>query len=299
MLATSESADPALIRYPVLASPKYDGIRCVMRDGRALSRALKPIPNAHIRGLLEGLGARANGFDGELMLPYPATFQAVSSAVMSHDVEPPPDWFFVVFDCLCEDAQSVPFAGRLEVARRRIERGDFGPHVRHCEHVEVCNADELAAYEASALAAGHEGVMLRAPDGPYKFGRATAREGFLLKLKRFVDGEAEIIEVIELQHNRNEAFVGELGQMKRRTLKENKVGGGIMGAIKVRDLTTGVVFEIGTGDGLTRELRRRIYVCRDIMPGRVVRYRYQDHGVKDKPRIASFQGFRDARDMGG
>jgi DNA ligase-1 len=149
LAATLKSLDT--ISYPVLASPKYDGIRCVIRDGRALTRKLKQIPNVHVRGTLEALGARASGLDGELMLPYPASFQAVSSAVMAHEDEPPADWFFVVFDCLCEEA--LPFRERLEVARRRIVLGNFGPHVRHCEHVEIGDADELAAYEARMLAA--------------------------------------------------------------------------------------------------------------------------------------------------
>jgi DNA ligase-1 len=295
MLAPSKSIDPSAIRYPMLASPKYDGIRCVIRDGLVLSRSLKPIPNRHIRGSLEALGARASGFDGELMLPHPATFQAVSSAVMAHDDEPPSEWFFAVFDCLCEE--SLPFHARLEAARRRIAHCNFGPHVRLCEHVEVRSADELEAFEASVLEEGHEGVMLRAPDGPYKFGRATAREGYLYKLKRFVDSEAEIVGVLELQRNENEAFVGELGQTKRRTLKANKVDAGVMGKLVVRDLKTGVEFKIGTG--FTAEQRASWWRCRDVLIGRVVRYRYQEHGVKDKPRIASFTGVRDRRDMGG
>lgn len=293
MLAPSKSIDPNAIRYPMLVSPKHDGIRCVIRDGLALSRALKPIPNRHIRGTLEGLGARASGFDGELMLPYPATFHAVSSVVMSHDDEPPSEWFYAVFDCLSD--RSLPFRDRLEVARRRIAHCNFGPHVRLCEHVEVATSAELAAYEASALAAGHEGVMLRAPDGPYKFGRATAREGYLYKLKRFADSEAEIVGVLQLQRNRNEAFVGELGQTKRRTLKAGKVDGGVMGKIVVRDLKSGVEFKIGTG--FTPDQRALWWRCRDILIGRVVRYRFQKHGVKDKPRIASFIGVRDRRDM--
>lgn len=293
MLAPSESIDPSTIRYPMLASPKYDGIRCVIRDGRALSRSLKPIANKHIRGALEALGARASGFDGELMLPYPAKFQAVSSAVMAHDDEPPSDWFFAVFDCLGD--RPLPFCERLEVARRRIAHCNFGPHVRLCEHVEVATPDALATYEARVLEDGHEGVMLRAPDGPYKCGRATIKEGYLYKLKRFRDSEAEIVGVLQLQRNRNDAFVGELGQTKRRTLKANKVDGGVMGKLVVRDIKSGVEFKIGTG--FTAEQRALWWRCRDVLIGRIARYRYQEHGVKDKPRIASFTGLRDRRDM--
>lgn len=291
--------DASTVSYPVLVSRKYDGIRCVLRGGKALARSLKPIPNRHIRRVLEGLGEAADGFDGELMLPHPATFHMVSSAVMSEDKPPPCDWFFVVFDRV----PSIPgegFVSRVRGVRQAFEEyGERWPaHVVPCEQVWIDAPEALADFEAKTIAEGHEGVMLRALEGPYKFGRATLREGYLSKLKRFVDSEAEIVDVLELQHNHNETFVGELGQTKRRTLKAGKVDGGVAGKLVVRDLTTGVVFRIGTGVGLTWELRARLWRCRDIVKGRIVRYRYQEHGQKDKPRIASFQGFRDRRDMG-
>lgn len=299
MLAARDSVDVSALQYPLLASPKYDGIRCLIRDGRALTRALKPIPNKHIRAALEGLGRLGEGLDGEIMLPYPAKFQAVSSAVMAHDNEPPSDWFLVVFDRVPRIAdedfeQRISNAGdMIQAAKRNLSHR--WRHVVHCVHERIDDPLALARYEAQALAAGHEGVMLRALAGPYKFGRATLKEGYLLKLKRFVDAEAEIVEVLELQRNRNEAFVGELGQTKRRTLKAGKVDGGTMGKLVVRDLKTGVVFKIGTG--WPAKYAQLLWRCRDILPGRVVRYRFQDHGIKDKPRIASFQGFRDRRDL--
>lgn len=293
MLAPSQSVDPAQISYPVLASPKYDGIRCVIMGGRAWSRALKPIPNTHIRNVLEALGPRAEGFDGELMLPYPAKFQDVTSAVMTHDVEPPSDWFFVVFDRV-PTVHGEGFASRVAEVQRTIGEHDWR-HIVACEHAWIDTVEALADYEAAMLEAGHEGAMLRAPEGPYKFGRATMREAHLFKLKRFIDGEAEIIAVLELQHNRNEAFEGELGQTKRRTLKSGKVDGGVMGKLLVRDLKSPVEFKIGTG--FTAAQRALWWRLRDIMPGRIVRYRFQNHGIKDKPRIASFQGFRDRGDM--
>ena len=43
---------------------------------------------------------------------------------------------------------------------------------------------QLADWEQRYLAQGYEGVMLRHPAGPYKPGRSTAREAWLLKLKR-------------------------------------------------------------------------------------------------------------------
>jgi len=44
LAAKLESLDQ--LRYPVLATPKLDGIRCLLWQGRAMTRKLKPIPTA-------------------------------------------------------------------------------------------------------------------------------------------------------------------------------------------------------------------------------------------------------------
>lgn len=48
MLAGKAPDDLNELTLPVLVSPKLDGIRCVMHEGVALSRKLKPIPNAFV-----------------------------------------------------------------------------------------------------------------------------------------------------------------------------------------------------------------------------------------------------------
>jgi hypothetical protein len=73
--------------------------------------------------------------------------------------------------------------------------------------------------------------MLRDPNGPYKFGRSTRKEGYLLKLKRFCDSEAEVIGVVELMHNGNEAKTNALGRTERSTRKAGKTGMGVLGAL--------------------------------------------------------------------
>ena len=47
LLATKAQYDK--IRYPVLATPKLDGIRCLMVKGTAMSRSMKPIPNTFVQ----------------------------------------------------------------------------------------------------------------------------------------------------------------------------------------------------------------------------------------------------------
>ena len=60
MLATDY--DPEKLRFPVLASPKLDGIRAYVKDGVVLSRQNKPIPNDHVQSLF----SKYEHFDGEL-----------------------------------------------------------------------------------------------------------------------------------------------------------------------------------------------------------------------------------------
>ena len=70
---------------------------------------------------------------------------------------------------------------------------------------EIRTPEELAAYESKITDLGYEGLIIRDPFAPYKFGRSTVREGFLLKVKRFVDSEAVVIGIEEEMYNGNEA----------------------------------------------------------------------------------------------
>lgn len=178
-----------------------------------------------------------------------------------------------------------------------------------------CRQDRLDAlvtgtWTAQWIGHGYEGAILRKPGSPYKHGRSTVKEGYLLKLKRFVDGEARVIGVTELMHNGNEATVNELGRTARSHSKAGMVPTGTMGTLIVRDVKTGVEFEIGTG--FTAEERASFWPSvirvigktndnRDIfdagpLTGRLAKYKHFLVGTKDKPRHPVFIGWRDRRD---
>lgn len=277
-----------LIRLPALLSPKLDGIRCLVTNGVAVGRSLKPIPNKHVQRVFGR--SELNGLDGELIVGEPTAkevFQVTSSGVMS--IEGEPTVRFWVFD---DFSESGAFHRRLRTAHRRIKK------VKHCEdvpHHEVLKADDLNQLEQDYLELGYEGVMLRHPDGPYKHGRSTAKEGWLLKVKRFEDGEAKIIGFSEAQHNTNEAKRNELGQLERSSHKAGKVGKQTLGALMVKDLKTGVEFDIGTG--FTADQRALLWARGDNLLGLVVKYKSQPTGVKEKPRFPVFLGFRNKVDM--
>lgn len=292
MLA-GKCTDVTKLRYPVLVSPKLDGVRALVVDGVVLSRSLKPIPNRHVQALF---GRQVlNGFDGELLVGPPTALDAyrrTMSGVMSGLGTP--DVWFRVFDW--PDDEGTDFAARLDMVEKQLHclhrEGTFERVVR-VPHLTVTNAEELLAYERGMLAEGYEGVMVRDPAGPYKEGRSTEAEGWLLKLKRFEDGEAIVRGFVELQHNGNAATVDNLGHTKRSSHRAGKTGKSMLGALIVEDRVTGVRFEIGTG--FTEAQRRELWET-GVASGALVKYKYFPGGVKDKPRFPVFLGFRDARD---
>lgn len=272
------------LTFPLIATPKLDGIRALMVDGNLVSRKFKPIPNHHIRTTLESM--LPNGIDGEIIAGN--AFQDVSSAVMSHGGEP--EFGYWAFDYVEE--LSRPYDERLIDLETMISV--VSHDIVKAVQVEfVASVDELRNYEARVLAEGYEGVMLRHPRSPYKCGRSTLRQAFLLKLKQFKDSEALVLAVEELMHNENTLEADELGYAKRSSAKDGKVPAGTLGKFLVRDIHTGVEFAIGTGRGLTFELRQHIWDNQSTYVGKVVKYRYQPHGVKDAPRFPVWIGFRD------
>lgn len=274
--------------YPLLASPKLDGVRCLIIDGVAMSRSLKPIPNKFTQQLF---GRKEfNGLDGELIVGEDTAkdvFQRTSSGVMS--IEGKPEVTYHVFDTFLGDHD---FAERLKLVEKRV-RGFV--NIQLVEHVLIKDELRLHMHEDELLEDGYEGVMLRDPRGGYKHGRSTLKEGWLIKLKRFADSEAEITGYACLMHNANEATTNELGQQERSSKQDGKVATETLGSITCRDLKTGIEFEIGSG--FTADQRRLLWIARRKLKGRIAKYKYQPVGVKDKPRFPVFLGFRDPRDL--
>jgi DNA ligase-1 len=293
-LLAAQLDDAGQVRYPVLVSAKIDGIRCVIHEGKALTRSLKAIPNHHIYQTLHNLPA----FDGELTVGEPndpTTWNATSSAVMSHEGEPA--FTYWVFDMA--DSPSV-FQERLRRASALTglyeKRG-----VKLLPHVLVRNASELLEQESVAVDAGFEGLMLRDPGGAYKHGRSTLREQILLKMKRFDHSEAVIVGYKERQEHIGEAKINALGKMERDSKKENLARAGDLGAFicqwhNPRNELIGAP-EFDVGSGYTADQRVRYWTKRDRLLGALIRIKHHGTTVEQKPRFPIFEGFRDGRDM--
>ena len=295
LAATCE--DIATLRYPLMVSPKLDGIRCVMRGEKALTRNLKPIPNDFVRNWLE-----ANvpvELDGELLLrDHKVPFNEVSSAIMSRDGEP--DFVYRVFDHTFDTGE--PFLDRYSWLTGIFKAGFRWPadRVYLVEHDWVDTPGTLQAIVAVHVAMGYEGSMVRSPEGIYKFGRSGVKEGILLKIKAFADEEATVCALTEAMHNTNVATTDNLGHTKRSSAKAGKIGKGMLGAL-VCMTEDGAEFEIGTG--FTEQQRIDIWAEEELdvngvagIVGRKVKFKYQapPGGRKpgESPRFPVFLGWR-------
>ena len=290
LLSGKAPDDLSALKLPVFVSPKLDGIRCVVKDGQALTRKLKLIPNRRIQGLLGN--AEFDGLDGELTVGEPNavdTWNATQSGVMSHDGEPV--FTFHVFDDFTDPG--FGFEDRLFAADSRVRAIADHTHGITLVHHELAHTvEDVMRLQDKWVSRGYEGVMLRSPEGPYKFGRSTEKEGILLKLKKWEDSEALVVGFVEQFRNTSDKEIDERGYAKRAKRKDNKEGKGVLGAFIChwRD----VEFEIGTG--FDDAQRAYIWKHQNEYRGAQVKFKYQHLTPDQKPLFPVFLGMRDARD---
>lgn len=280
-----------IVKFPCYVSPKIDGIRAAVHKDILYSSTMKPIPNHHIQNLLGN--AKHNGLDGELVVGdprQPDSFKKTTSIVMSHDkVE---DFTYWVFDYLFPG--DYTFESRLISLARDMP--NFIKNVITVPQHVVYSLEQLEELESEFVKDGWEGIMMRSPKGVYKHGRSTPKSQEVLRFKRFEQSEAKIIGFVEgMDNTANEKVKNEFGIGQRATLKENKVPNGTMGALMVKDIESGVEFEIGTGFNAAE--RADIWKNQNIWIGRTITYSHFAIGGYDKPRFPSYKGVRGMEDM--
>jgi DNA ligase 1 len=299
MLA-SVCEDMSKIRYPVLGSGKFDGIRAFVRGGVLVSRNLKPIRNQYVQDRLfkysdQSVKALLQGMDGELIVGSHVgsdVWSRSSSGVMSEGGRP--DFTFYVFDLIppVEDTAGLyNYAWRYREILRRAD------HLKHCglpieivtQH-EIHDVGELTEFEEDFVKAGFEGVMIRDPAGPYKWGRSSPREQFLQKVIRKHRTEAKIIGFVERMYNGNEATIDALGHTKRGKSKANLTGRGDLGAVRCVD-PLGVEFEIGTGFNDVQ--RSVIWHDRAYYLGKTAHFEYREKTPDGSYRFPVWLGIRE------
>ena len=199
-LAATLPADYGLttLPYPLLASPKLDGVRAMVQRGILVSRNGRSISNLQAQKKFER--REYEGLDGELTVgpPYGQdVFNRTVRVTQKRDADAG-DLRFNVFDyCFLGE---VRFSDRSGWLKEKFAKSG----IDLVKQTLIHDAAQLQAYLTAQLVKGYEGCMLRRADaGPYMQKRSTLKEFNLVKFKPWEFSEAVILAVYPLRHNDN------------------------------------------------------------------------------------------------
>lgn len=281
----------AITKFPMLVSPKIDGIRALTpakEYGLAslMSKSLKPIPNRHI---VEQLVPFTH-LDGEVVIGQhfgPGVYDRAKSEVMT--IKGEPDFYYWVFDTTFQPNR--PYIDRFNAIRWLVGQH---PRIKVVPQYLVNNFAEMIDACETLLEAGFEGGMVRDPDGVYKHGQATAKEQNMFKFKPYADADAIILDFVELTRNENEPTIDARGLQVRGTSQENKVPAGTLGAFLCKSDEFSETFTVGAGP-LGAMQSQSVWDNREKYRGLAFKFKYQQYGSgTDRPRQPSFLTWRPA-----
>lgn len=217
------------ISFPVLVSTKIDGCRMVATNKGLFTRNGKPYVSCpHIHKLLLPLFERHQNWiiDGEIY-SHDIPFENIMSLVRK--TKPTPEDLtksedvvqYWIFDGVTDDA-SLGFEKRFELIRQEILSiiGD-DKRFKFVDAIEVQTPEEVDTYHDEFVQQGFEGLMVRICNSPYE----NKRSRNLLKFKKFVDEEFEIVDILEGLGNRS----GMAGRLVVKTKDNKQFQSGIRG----------------------------------------------------------------------
>lgn len=309
----AEDAILEKLRYPLVLMPKIDGVRGCHFTGSLTGRSLKPHGNKHVAKLFSHPSLA--GCDGELAArksTHSRLCNLTHSAVSTIEGEPKVKWWLFDYAPNPEIA-AMGYLERLELLERIWDYHtdkSVNPgweSVRLVPYRIVKDQHELTEALRTYLEDGYEGVVVRDPHGPYKFGRSTVTEGGFLRIKPFVTAEMRIESMEEGVTNLNEAKRNKLGLIERSSHKANKKPNGMIGSLYGTLITDikflgKVVIPVGrrikvSPGKLTKEERVRYFQDQSLILDRICTIKTFPLGVKDNPRFTTFQSFRSEADM--
>lgn len=252
-----DTADPDLLLAKVYkqtadidqywVSEKYDGVRAYWDGQRFISRQGNEYTAP--KWFTKGFPKRA--LDGELWIGRNTFEQLISTVKKDRPVDE--EWRKVRFEVFELPNALGTFSGRMLAMASLIEPIE-NKHIKLAKQYRVANHSALMAKLDEVVAKGAEGLMLHHQDSSYTTGRSSN----LLKVKKYADAEARVIQYLP-------------GKGKYL---------GMVGALLL-EMPNGVRFKVGSG--LTDQERRHPPAI-----GTEVTYKYYGKTKKGKPRFASF-----------
>jgi DNA ligase-1 len=230
-----------------LVSEKLDGVRAIWDGATLRFRSGREVraPEWFVTGLPK------RPLDGELWIGR-GTFERLSGIVRK-EVPDDAEWRQVRYMIFELPGAPGTFTERAEAIRQVVREANI-PWLREIGQFPVVDRDSLQKKLKEVVKAGGEGLVLHRADAPYQTGRSDV----LLKLKPWLDAEAEVV-----------------GRQPGRGKHA-----GVLGALRVRT-PEGREFLLGTG--FSDEQRRN-----PPPVGGTVTYRYHDLTAGGLPRFASF-----------
>lgn len=302
------------IKFPCIAQPKVDGVKGTIQNATALGRSLKKHANKATTEFFSN--PAITGFEGEFTTgddPTTADLCRVTSGDLSR-ITGMPDVYFWVFDYVTEQNRDFPYVTRLEQLSTAID--NLALHnfklqnkIKVVPSKMVYTLEQLLEFEAWCLEDGYEGIIVRDPQAPYKFGKCGKTFMGCWRVKRFIDAEFLITEIIEGSKNNNEATTNELGRTERSSHKENLEPNGMVGTIRgtlIADILDPQTGELLLAKGLTIDVapgkmthaeRSYFFQNQGELLQKIGKFKLFPKGLKDKPRFSQFLCLRDINDM--
>ena len=317
MLATDATDHLEELKFPKYASTKLDGIRVLfIPELGMVSRSLKQIPNKQLQmkfGFMTAL-AKADDmvYDGEIYC-HGRTFQEITRACMTKDFTDsktntklskslaipelmvPRYWYELIDDMEfhCFECVHIPDAnGTFQHRRFDIRDLNFDKVVSVNQH-QVENSNEVKELFTKKLDEGYEGLILRSSESPYKFGRSTLKEEYMLKVKPFETFDAKIIDVVQATEVDPTAkkTINELGRSVTSKKKDDRMLIPMASAFTVGYQNNTVKVTLA----MTDKEKEEVWLYRDSYIGRMIEYKGMLIGAKNVPRHPVFVRFREDR----
>ena len=187
LLLTNYRDQGDLITFPCIVQEKVDGVRCLIRNGKGISRSGKEISNIeHILTELSELGI-TDSFDGEVwcqgMTLYEITGLLNKRKLSSLDQQKVLRLRFNVFDI------KMPGVFSERMQRVELHKNKNLKYTKFIDNI-LCHSRDAAIEIANTIIAdGGEGIVLRNLNGLYTNGRTTGVQ----KYKAREDEEFSIV----------------------------------------------------------------------------------------------------------
>lgn len=293
-----------------LASPKLDGIRCIFYAGEMLSRSLKPIKNKQLNerfDFLKQLSNRGFTFDGEIYSSE-LEFNDISAYCRTENLEDvsscskcrkdlPESLKFYCFDMLHTNKMHEIFCDRCN-SIYNIERdisgtilGNDKKYFVRVPQYTLSSEEELNTIFKQCINNKCDGVILKASDSVYKFGRATVKEATMFKVKPYETFDSIVVgyELGTVVKQGVTKTINELGNSVTSRKKGDRETIESLSALHVNHKGKDLKVSLSS---LTEIEREELYKIRETLIGGYIEYKGLSVGAKDLPRHPVFIRFR-------